>query len=75
MTIRSAFDVGPDMYQKIRCPMLVNQGEDDQIQPCALGRSVTETRLYRLRKASLRARQVRQEELLILIAALVVNLP
>jgi pimeloyl-ACP methyl ester carboxylesterase/predicted glycosyltransferase len=41
-TIRSAFDVGQEMYRKIRCPMLVIHGEDDQIQPCAHGRSVAE---------------------------------
>lgn len=26
------------MYRKISCPMLMIHGEDDQIQPCGLGR-------------------------------------
>jgi len=39
----SALDVGETMYRKINCPMLVIHGEDDQIQPCALGRAVAQS--------------------------------
>jgi pimeloyl-ACP methyl ester carboxylesterase/predicted glycosyltransferase len=40
--IASAHDLGEAMYRKISCPMLVIHGEDDRIQPCALGRSVAQ---------------------------------
>ena len=28
------FDVSEAMYRKIRCPLLVIHGDNDQIQPC-----------------------------------------
>jgi pimeloyl-ACP methyl ester carboxylesterase/predicted glycosyltransferase len=40
--IPTAFEIGEAMYRKIRCPMLIIHGEDDQIQPCAGGRAVAE---------------------------------
>ena len=40
--IASAHDLGEAMYRKISGPMLVIHGEDDRIQPCALGRSVAQ---------------------------------
>ncbi len=37
-----SFDVGEAMYGKIKCPMLVIHGTDDQIQPYERGRLVAE---------------------------------
>jgi pimeloyl-ACP methyl ester carboxylesterase len=36
------FDVGEGMYRKIKCPMLVIHGTDDQIQPYERGKLVAE---------------------------------
>lgn len=33
-TIPPPFDVGEEMYRKIRCPLLLIHGDNDQIQPC-----------------------------------------
>lgn len=38
--IAPAFDVSEAMYRKIRCPMLLIHGDDDQIQPYARGQAV-----------------------------------
>jgi pimeloyl-ACP methyl ester carboxylesterase/predicted glycosyltransferase len=35
-----AFDVGEAMYRKIRCPLLLIHGDNDQIQPCARAQAV-----------------------------------
>lgn len=40
--IPPAFDVGPGMYEKIRCPMLVIHGTRDQIQLYERGKAVAE---------------------------------
>jgi predicted glycosyltransferase len=40
--IAPGFDVGEAMYRKIRCPMLVIHGADDQVQPHARGALVAE---------------------------------
>lgn len=37
-----AFDVSKKMYAKIRCPVLLIHGDDDQIQPRARGEAVAE---------------------------------
>ena len=39
---RRSFDVSEAMYRKIRCPVLVIHGDDDQIQPCARAKAVAE---------------------------------
>lgn len=39
-TIPPGFDAGEGMYRKIRCPMLLIHGDDDQIQPHARGQAV-----------------------------------
>ncbi len=36
------FDVAEAMYRRIRCPVLVIHGEEDQIQPCGRGKRVAE---------------------------------
>jgi pimeloyl-ACP methyl ester carboxylesterase/predicted glycosyltransferase len=36
------FDIGEDMYRRIRCPLLVIHGTDDRIQPIARARKVAE---------------------------------
>ncbi len=41
-TIPPRCDVGEAMYRKIRCPLLLIHGENDQIQPCARARAVAE---------------------------------
>jgi pimeloyl-ACP methyl ester carboxylesterase len=41
-TIVPEFDVSEAMYRKIRCPMLVLHGDNDQIQPHARGKVVAE---------------------------------
>jgi pimeloyl-ACP methyl ester carboxylesterase/predicted glycosyltransferase len=41
-TIPPPFDVGEEMYRKIRCPMLLIHGDDDQIQPHARAQVVAE---------------------------------
>jgi pimeloyl-ACP methyl ester carboxylesterase/predicted glycosyltransferase len=40
--IRPQLDVGETMYRKIRCPMLVIHGDNDQVQPHARGKLVAE---------------------------------
>ena len=40
--IPPAFDVSEAMYRKIRCPMLIIHGENDQIQPYARAQAVAE---------------------------------
>ena len=40
--IPPAFDVGEAMYRKIRCPMLMIHGDNDQIQPYARAQVVAE---------------------------------
>jgi hypothetical protein len=40
--IAPQFDVSEAMYRKIRCPVLVIHGDDDQVQPCARGQAVAE---------------------------------
>ena len=41
-TIAPPFDVSEAMYRKIRCPLLVIHGDNDQIQPYARGKLVAE---------------------------------
>jgi pimeloyl-ACP methyl ester carboxylesterase/predicted glycosyltransferase len=41
-TIRPSFDVSEAMYAKIRCPMLLIHGDDDQIVPPARSEAVAE---------------------------------
>ena len=41
-TIPPPFDVSEAMYRKIRCPMLIIHGDDDQIQPYARAKAVAE---------------------------------
>lgn len=36
------FDVGEEMYRRVRCPMLLIHGDDDKIQPYARGQLVAE---------------------------------
>ena len=36
------FDIGPDMYKRIECPLLLIHGEDDQIQPAEKSKVVAE---------------------------------
>ena len=40
--ILPTFDVSEAMYRKIRCPVLVIHGDNDQIQPYARGKLVAE---------------------------------
>ena len=40
--IPPSFDVSEAMFRKVRCPMLVIHGDDDQIQPHARGKIVAE---------------------------------
>jgi pimeloyl-ACP methyl ester carboxylesterase/predicted glycosyltransferase len=40
--IAPSFDVGEEMYRRIRCPMLLIHGTDDRIQPIARARKVAE---------------------------------
>ena len=40
--IPPAFDVSEAMYRKIRCPLLLIHGDDDQIQPYARAQAVAE---------------------------------
>jgi pimeloyl-ACP methyl ester carboxylesterase/predicted glycosyltransferase len=41
-TIAPAFDVGEAMYRKMRCPILMIHGDNDQIQPYARAQAVAE---------------------------------
>ena len=41
-TIPPNFDVGEGMYRKIRCPLLLIHGDNDQIQPYARAQAVAE---------------------------------
>ena len=41
-TIAPPFDVGEGMYRKIRCPVLMIHGDNDQLQPYARARFVAE---------------------------------
>ena len=47
--ILPGFDVSEAMYGKIKCPMLVIHGDDDQIQPPARGRGRCRTNRRRTR--------------------------
>jgi pimeloyl-ACP methyl ester carboxylesterase/predicted glycosyltransferase len=40
--IPPSFDVSEAMFRKVRCPILVIHGDDDQIQPFARGKTVAE---------------------------------
>ena len=41
-TIPPSFDVSEAMYRKIRCPVLMIHGDNDQIQPYARAEAVAE---------------------------------
>ena len=41
-SIVSKFDISEAMYRKIRCPVLVIHGDNDQLQPYARGKAVAE---------------------------------
>jgi pimeloyl-ACP methyl ester carboxylesterase/predicted glycosyltransferase len=41
-TIPAQFDLGEDMYRRIRCPVLVLHGDDDRISPYARAKLVAE---------------------------------
>ena len=41
-SIPPTFDVGEPMYRRIRCPVLVVHGDDDQIQPHGRGKLIAE---------------------------------